>query len=157
MSESIDTELALSALRMAIDTRRPALGLVHHSDRGTQYTSTEFSGLLAAHGIRQSLSRPRECWDKGFDSHCTSLRLSDRNSPGQVASLAFHETWIARGGRIEHADVAVVGLVAREQPRPVPGLDRGRTDTERRGHLLDAQLAGGAEPLVTAREAMVAS
>lgn len=105
----------------------------------------------------QSLSRPRQCWDKGFDSHCTSLRWSGGNSPGQVASRAFDETGIARSGRIEHADVAVVRLVAREQPGPVPALDGGGTDTKRRGHLIDAELAGSAEPLAMAGVAMVAA
>ena len=157
LADHMRTDLVADALRMACVQRRPPAGVIFHSDRGCQYTSKDFAALAAELGVTLSLGRKGECWDKGFDSHCTSLRLSDRNSPGQVASLAFHETWIARGGRIEHADVAVVGLVAREQPGPVPGLDRGRTDTERRGHLLDAQLAGGAEPLVTAREAMVAS
>ena len=34
-----------------------------HSDRGSQYTSRAFTALLAGHGFRQSLSRPRQCWD----------------------------------------------------------------------------------------------
>ena len=48
---------------MAIAARSPEPGLIFHSDRGSQYTSAKFTGLLAAHGIRQSLSRPRQCWD----------------------------------------------------------------------------------------------
>jgi putative transposase len=41
--------LALSALRMAHDARRPGAGLIHHSDRGSQYTSGEYRGELAAY------------------------------------------------------------------------------------------------------------
>lgn len=48
---------------MALDQRRPAPGLIFHSDRGCQYTSTEFNALLDANEIRQSLSRPGQCWD----------------------------------------------------------------------------------------------
>lgn len=46
---------------MALRQRRPAPGLVFHSDRGCQYTSAEFRGLLGRHGLVQSLSRPGQC------------------------------------------------------------------------------------------------
>ena len=48
---------------MAITARRPRPGLIFHSDRGSQYTSATFRELLGAHGVVQSLSRPRQCWD----------------------------------------------------------------------------------------------
>ncbi len=51
------------ALKMALTARRPAAGLIFHSDRGSQYTSGAFRELLARHRVRQSLSRPRQCWD----------------------------------------------------------------------------------------------
>lgn len=57
------TTLVLEALRMAVAQRKPGPGLVFHSDRGSQYTSEAFRAALASHGIRQSLSRPRQCWD----------------------------------------------------------------------------------------------
>lgn len=56
MSERIDRKLALDALRMALVQRRPAPGLVHHSDRGSQYASRDYQQLLAQHGIRGSMS-----------------------------------------------------------------------------------------------------
>ena len=47
-----------------------------HSDRGTQYTSTEFTDLLAQHQMIQSLSRPRQCWDNAVaESFFASLKL----------------------------------------------------------------------------------
>ena len=50
--------LAVAALQMALAARRPSPGqLIHHSDRGVQYACTEYSGLLAAHGIQPSMSR----------------------------------------------------------------------------------------------------
>ena len=63
MADHMRTELVCDALRMAIHHRRPAPGLILHSDRGSQYTSTVFGDLLDANGIRQSLSRPGQCWD----------------------------------------------------------------------------------------------
>ncbi|MDQ6697264.1 MAG: IS3 family transposase [Actinomycetota bacterium] len=63
LADHMRTELVADALRMALTVRRPAPGLIFHSDRGTQYTSGEFTGLLAEHKIRPSLSRPRQCWD----------------------------------------------------------------------------------------------
>ncbi len=63
MADHMRTELVTDALKMAIDQRRPAGGLIFHSDRGCQYTSSEFGALLDANGIRQSLSRPGQCWD----------------------------------------------------------------------------------------------
>ena len=63
MADHMRTEMVADALRMAVAARRPAPGLIFHSDRGTQYTSAEFTDLLAEHEIVQSLSRPRQCWD----------------------------------------------------------------------------------------------
>ncbi len=57
------TELALSALKMALGNRDNFAGLMHHSDRGSQYTSSDYKELLGAHGIVCSMSRKGDCWD----------------------------------------------------------------------------------------------
>lgn len=57
------SSLVEEAMTMALKARRPSPGLIFHSDRGSQYTSASFRGLLVRHGMRQSLSRPRQCWD----------------------------------------------------------------------------------------------
>ena len=57
------TSLVQEALEMALKSRRPSPGLIFHSDRGSQYTAMAFRELLAHHHVRQSLSRPRQCWD----------------------------------------------------------------------------------------------
>ena len=76
MADHMHAELVCDALTMAIDTRRPARGLVFHSDRGTQYTSAEYRQLLAANGIVQSFSRPRQCWDNAVaESWFSTLKL----------------------------------------------------------------------------------
>jgi transposase InsO family protein len=83
LADHMRAELVCDALRMAIAHRRPAPGLIFHSDRGTQYTSAEFTALLAEHQITQSLSRPRQCWDNAVaESFFASLKveLIDRRS-----------------------------------------------------------------------------
>jgi transposase InsO family protein len=83
MADHMRAELVCDALRMTINARRPAPGLIFHSDRGTQYTAKEFTDLLADHGMVQSLSRPRQCWDNAVaESFFASLKteLIDRRS-----------------------------------------------------------------------------
>jgi transposase InsO family protein len=68
--------LVQEAMEMALKCRRPAPGLIFHSDRGSQYTSTAFRDLLARHGLRQSLSRPRQCWDNAVaESFFATLKM----------------------------------------------------------------------------------
>lgn len=63
MGERLTAALAVAALRMALGRRRPAPGLLHHSDRGVQYAAAEYQRLLAEHGIRCSMSAKGECYD----------------------------------------------------------------------------------------------
>jgi putative transposase len=63
MSERVTDDLTLDALGMALARRRPAAGLMHHSDRGSQYASGDYQRLLAQHGIVCSMSRRGDCWD----------------------------------------------------------------------------------------------
>jgi transposase InsO family protein len=56
-------KLVTDALRMAWFRRRPAAGLIVHSDRGSQYCSKEFQDALRAYGMRSSMSRKADCWD----------------------------------------------------------------------------------------------
>ena len=63
VGDSRAAALALDAVRMALEERQPAPGLVHHSDRGVQYACTAYRELLAAHGVEVSMSRRGNCWD----------------------------------------------------------------------------------------------
>lgn len=63
MRDHLRTELPLAALTMAIQRQRPTPGLLHHSDRGSQYASAEYRKALKDHGIVQSMSRKGNCWD----------------------------------------------------------------------------------------------
>jgi putative transposase len=63
MSDSLEKRLVMDALRMAHRRRRPVAGLVHHSDRGSQYASDEYRQLLNDYGMKVSMSRKGDCWD----------------------------------------------------------------------------------------------
>lgn len=63
MAPTMPTELVAAALSMAVQQRRPAAGLLLHSDRGSQYASDAYQKLLIKHGIRCSMSRKGNCWD----------------------------------------------------------------------------------------------
>jgi transposase InsO family protein len=63
MRDHLRTDLASSALTMALQRQRPAVGLIHHSDRGVQYAAHDYRGALAAAGITASMSRRADCFD----------------------------------------------------------------------------------------------
>ena len=63
MKSHLGVELALDALHMALGRRLPGDGLVHHSDRGTQYAAERYQAVLANHAIVCSMSRKGDCFD----------------------------------------------------------------------------------------------
>jgi len=63
MSSRMKAQLVCDALTMAIWQRKPTAGLIHHSDRGSQYASNAFRQLLKAHDFKGSMSRKGNCWD----------------------------------------------------------------------------------------------
>ena len=63
MREHMRAELTMAALTMAIQRRRPEAGLIHHSDRGSQYAAGDYRKILQAAAITQSMSRKANCWD----------------------------------------------------------------------------------------------
>ena len=63
MSAAMKARLVCDAFKMAIWQRRPQAGLIHHSDRGSQYASQAFRRLLGANGVRGSMRRQGDCWD----------------------------------------------------------------------------------------------
>lgn len=73
--ERLDTALALAALHMALQSRRPAAGLIHHSDRGVQYASADYRAALAAHGLVPSMSRTANPYDNAaMESFYSTLK-----------------------------------------------------------------------------------
>jgi len=63
MRDHMQVELASSALTMAIRQRKPGAGLIHHSDRGVQYASSDYRAALAGAGVAASMSRKADCYD----------------------------------------------------------------------------------------------
>lgn len=63
MQETLEATLSIHALAMALWRRKPPAGLLHHSDRGVQYTCHAYQELLQQHGLRCSMSRKGDCWD----------------------------------------------------------------------------------------------
>ena len=63
MDAQLTTTLTLPALEMALRHRRVSAGLLHHSDRGSQYVATPYQQRLVALGIQCSMSHPGNCWD----------------------------------------------------------------------------------------------
>jgi putative transposase len=70
LERNLEDTLTLGALRMAIERRRPVPGLVHHSDRGVQYASRDYTNLLREHGIQISMSRRGNPYD---NARCESF------------------------------------------------------------------------------------
>ena len=63
LDRTLEDKLTLAALRMALSRRSVQPGLVHHSDRGSQYASCDYTNLLAAHEVGISMSRKGNPWD----------------------------------------------------------------------------------------------
>ncbi len=104
MGETITAELACRALDMAWYSRLPAAGLIFHSDRGSQYASHSYTDLLVGHGIKASMSRKGNCWER----QCL-LGDSVRLAEGRTA--ARHGVQKPQGG--EGRDARMAALVQR--------------------------------------------
>ena len=80
--ESMTDALVLASLKKAIKSRQPAVGLIHHSDRGGQYASCAYRNVLRRAGMLQSMSGAANCYDNAFMESCfgtlkTELELSE--------------------------------------------------------------------------------
>jgi putative transposase len=78
VSRRVDAALALMALQQAIDLRSPPLGLIVHSDRGSQFACMAYRQRLATHGLVQSMSRKGNCYDNApMESFFRSLKCEE--------------------------------------------------------------------------------
>src|ERR1051325_3044663 len=101
MADHLRAELATAALRMALTTRHPGPGLIHHTDRGGQYTSSVYGELLSAHQVRQSVGRPGTCWDNSVaESFFATLKSEliyrhvwPTRRQGELGALVFIAGW----------------------------------------------------------------
>jgi putative transposase len=87
MESHMQTSLVLQALQMALGRRRPAPGMLFHSDRGSQYASELHQRLLEHHGIVVSMSRKGDCWDNAVaESFLGTLKVE----------LIYRSSWPSR-------------------------------------------------------------
>jgi transposase InsO family protein len=106
-SATLDQALTLTALRRALAQRRPAPGLLHHSDRGTHYTGAEYQTRLAAAGLAVSMSRRGDCWDNAvMESFFATLKTElvhearwTTRAEATAALAAYIEGWYNRRRR----------------------------------------------------------
>ena len=93
LGRSLDHQLTMAALEAAIQTRRPTPGLVHHSDRGSQYACSEYVQRLEQIGATLSMSRPGRPWENGkCESFLKTLKQEevDARPYRDFAELQFH-------------------------------------------------------------------
>ena len=75
MHQSLDAQLVIAALRMALQRRQPSVPLILHSDRGRQFASAAYRQLLTQHRLLASMSRKGNCYDNAFiESFWSSLK-----------------------------------------------------------------------------------
>jgi putative transposase len=92
MANHLRTELVEAALDMAFQQRRPKAGLLHHSDRGSQYTSQSYRQRLAAQGVSLSMSRVGECRDNApMESFWATLKRECADAPFPTREVARTE------------------------------------------------------------------
>ena len=94
LGEGLDDSLTLTALRLALGERTVRPGLVHHSDRGVQYASGDYTDLLKAHAIDISMSRKANPWD---NAACESF----------MKTLKYEEVYRTEYRNLAHARAAI--------------------------------------------------
>jgi putative transposase len=78
LDRTMEDDLTLAALRMALEMRKPSPGLVHHSDRGSQYASGHYTDLLKTQGCQISMSRKASPWENaGCESWMKTLKAEE--------------------------------------------------------------------------------
>jgi transposase InsO family protein len=106
MAEQMSSELVLQALRMALQQRQPAVGLLHHSDRGSQYASGDYCQLLAAYQIQASMSAVGNCYDNAvMESFFATLKTE----------LVHRETFYTRAHARRELFAYIEGFYNRER------------------------------------------
>jgi len=100
MSDRITQQLTLDALGMALARRRPREGLLHHSDRGSQYASGDYQTALGRQGIVGSMSRRGDCWDNAVaESFFATLKVE------LVHDARWSTRAAARGAVFEYIEI----------------------------------------------------
>ena len=88
MGKEHDATLVKNALQMALVQRDPGVGLIHHSDRGSEYASQSYQEMLHQRGIQVSMSRKGDCYDNAMIESFWGTRDAKK---GSVKSSISHE------------------------------------------------------------------
>ncbi len=121
MSTSCDEELAENALHMAVVRRRPKAGLLHHSDRGCQYTSKAYRMRLSQAAVIVSMSRKGNCWDNAamesffgtLKEECVGSTIYASHEQARLAIFTYLEMYYNRIRR--HSTLGYVSPLVYEQ------------------------------------------
>lgn len=130
MEKTMARGLVIEALEMALGRREVGIGLVHHSDRGSQYASGDFQDLVASSGMLSSMSRRGNCWDNApVESFFATLKRERVHRQQYVSRsearsdiFAYIETWYNR--KRLHSSLGYLSPVdyerqAAQQPIPI--------------------------------------
>jgi len=104
MRDTLDAELVVSALKMAVAGRSPGESLIYHSDRGSQYACDDVRDELDKHGMQASMSRKGDCWDNAVaESFFATLEMElianslwETRAEARTAVFEFIESWYNR-------------------------------------------------------------
>jgi putative transposase len=107
MGKERDEQLITNAAKMALTRRHPRTGLLHHSDRGSQYTSEGYQTLLKQHGIEISMSRKGDCYDNALmesffgtlKEECVERQIFKTRSEARQAIFEYLEVFYNRQRR----------------------------------------------------------
>lgn len=120
MRATMDTELVIAALRMALQDRQPAAGVLHHSDQGSQYTADAYCAMLNAALAQLSMSRVGNCYDNAvIESFFATLKTECASDPFPTRALArttifeYVEVWYNR--QRMHSSLGYLSPVEYEQ------------------------------------------
>jgi transposase InsO family protein len=120
MDKHMETSLVESALSMAAARRRPCSGILHHTDRGSQYASHDYQQLLSAHHMEVSMSRKGDCYDNALmESFFSTLKAEcatgvyASRSEARQSIFEYIEVWYNRKRR--HSAIGYVSPEAFER------------------------------------------
>jgi putative transposase len=107
MEDTMEQRLVLQALDMAFQKRRPPEGLLHHSDRGSQYAGHAYQEQLDRHGVKASMSRKGNCWDNAvvesffatLKTELTQGHLYKTRQEARAEIFEYIEVWYNRQRR----------------------------------------------------------
>jgi transposase InsO family protein len=116
-----DATLVVQALHMAITRRRPQAGLLHHTDRGSTYTSESYQALVQQEGMVASMSRTADCYDNAamesffhsFKSECIDDGTFQTRAQARSSTFEYIETFYNRVRR--HSTLHYLGPLEYEQ------------------------------------------